>query len=66
MHIFLKMCSRFYPLLVFFVNALGTVIFRYTCYSNNKNNNNNKQLMNEAEYLIKNYGDRGRCYPSRP
>ena len=25
-----------------------------------------KQLMNEAEYLIKNYGDRGRCYPSRP
>ena len=56
----------------FFVNALGTVIFRYTCYSNNKNNNNdnnnnnNKQLMNEAEYLIKNYGDRGRCYPSRP
>ena len=22
--------------------------------------------MNEAEYLIKNYGDRGRCYPSRP
>ena len=50
----------------FFVNALGTVIFRYTCYSNNKNNNNNKQLMNEAEYLIKNYGDRGRCFPSRP
>ena len=20
--------------------------------------------MNEAEYLIKNYGDRGRCYPA--
>ena len=26
----------------------------------------NQQLMNEAEYLIKNYGDRGGCYPSRP
>ena len=101
------MCSRFYPLFVFFVNPLGTVIFRYTCYNynnndnnnnnnNNKysfssgvgyamrlillimwtafqsfilrhnNNNNNKQLMNEAEYLMKNYGDRGRCYPTRP
>ena len=24
------------------------------------------QLMNEADYLMKNYGDRGRCYPSRP
>ena len=23
------------------------------------------QLMNEAEYLMKNYGDRGGCYPSR-
>ena len=22
--------------------------------------------MNEAEYLVKNYGDRGGCYPSRP
>ena len=22
--------------------------------------------MNEAEYLIKNHGDRGGCYPSRP
>ena len=22
--------------------------------------------MNEAEYLMKNYGDRGGCYPSRP
>ena len=22
--------------------------------------------MNEAEYLMKNYGDRGVCYPSRP
>ena len=22
--------------------------------------------MNEAEYLMKNYGDRGECYPSRP
>ena len=22
--------------------------------------------MNEAEYLTKNYGDRGGCYPSRP
>ena len=26
----------------------------------------NWQLMYEAEYLMKNYGDRGRCYPSRP
>ena len=26
----------------------------------------NYQLMNEAEYLMKNYGDRGECYPSRP
>ena len=26
----------------------------------------NLQLMNEAEYLMKNYGDRGECYPSRP
>ena len=25
-----------------------------------------KQLMNEAEYLMKNYGDRGGCYPPRP
>ena len=25
-----------------------------------------QQLMNEAEYLIKNYGDRGGCYPSSP
>ena len=25
----------------------------------------NEQLMNEAEYLMKNYGDRGGCYPSR-
>ena len=33
---------------------------------NNDNNNNNLQLMNEAEYLMKNYGDRGGCYPSRP
>ena len=24
------------------------------------------ELMNEAEYLMKNYGDRGACYPSRP
>ena len=24
------------------------------------------QLMNEAEYLMKNYGARGGCYPSRP
>ena len=24
-----------------------------------------KQLMNEAEHLMKNYGDRGGCYPSR-
>ena len=24
------------------------------------------QLMNEAEYLMKNYGDQGGCYPSRP
>ena len=23
-------------------------------------------LMNEAEYLMKNYGDRGGCYPLRP
>ena len=22
--------------------------------------------MNEAEYLMKNYGDRGGCFPSRP
>ena len=22
--------------------------------------------MNKAEYLMKNYGDRGGCYPSRP
>ena len=22
--------------------------------------------MNEAEYLMKNYGERGGCYPSRP
>ena len=22
--------------------------------------------MNEAEYLMKNYGDQGGCYPSRP
>ena len=22
--------------------------------------------MNEAEYLMKNYGNRGRCYPSKP
>ena len=22
--------------------------------------------MNEAEYIKKNYGDRGRCFPSRP
>ena len=22
--------------------------------------------MNEGEYLMKNYGDRGGCYPSRP
>ena len=22
--------------------------------------------MNEAEYLMKNYGDRGGCYPSKP
>ena len=22
--------------------------------------------MNEAEYLMKNYGDRGGCYPARP
>ena len=22
--------------------------------------------MNEAEYLMKNYGDRGGCYPPRP
>ena len=27
---------------------------------------NNYRLMNEAEYFMKNYGDRGRCYPSRP
>ena len=26
----------------------------------------NKQLMNETEYLMKNYGHRGGCYPSRP
>ena len=26
----------------------------------------NQQLMNEAEYLMKNYGHRGGCYPSRP
>ena len=32
---------------------------------NNDNNNNNLQLMNEAEYLMKNYGDRGGCYPPR-
>ena len=25
-----------------------------------------EQLMNEAEYLMKNYEDRGRCYSSRP
>ena len=25
-----------------------------------------EQLMNEAKYLMKNYGDRGWCYPSRP
>ena len=24
-----------------------------------------QQLMNEAEYLMKNYGDRGGCYSSR-
>ena len=24
------------------------------------------QLINEVEYLMKNYGDRGGCYPSRP
>ena len=24
---------------------------------------NIEQLMNEAEYLMKNYGDRGGCYP---
>ena len=29
-------------------------------------NSDNKQLMNEVEYLMKNYGDRGGCYPSRP
>ena len=23
-------------------------------------------LMNDAEYLMKNYGDRGGCYPLRP
>ena len=23
-------------------------------------------INNEAEYLMKNYGDRGGCYPSRP
>ena len=27
---------------------------------------NNQQLMNEAEYLMKNYGDRGGSYPSGP
>ena len=26
----------------------------------------NEQLMNEAEYPVKDYGDRGGCYPSRP
>ena len=26
----------------------------------------NNKLMNEAGYLMKNYGDRGGCYPSRP
>ena len=26
----------------------------------------NQQLMNEAEYFMKNYGDRVGCYPSRP
>ena len=26
----------------------------------------NQQLMNEAEYHMKNYGDRGGCYPPRP
>ena len=26
----------------------------------------NKQLMNETEYLMKNYGHQGGCYPSRP
>ena len=26
----------------------------------------NIELMNEAEYLMKNYGDRGGCYPLRP
>ena len=26
----------------------------------------NSQLMNKAKYLMKNYGDRGGCYPSRP
>ena len=26
----------------------------------------NYPLMNEAEYHMKNYGDRGGCYPSRP
>ena len=27
---------------------------------------NNEQSMNEAEYLMKNSGDRCGCYPSRP
>ena len=25
-----------------------------------------RQLMNESEYLMKNYGDLGGCYPPRP
>ena len=28
--------------------------------------NNNYQLLNEAEYDMKNYADRGECYPQRP
>ena len=44
------MCSRFYPLFVFFVNPLGTVIFRYTCYNYNNNDNNNNNNNNKYSF----------------
>ena len=38
----------------------------YVINNNNNNNNNNYQLLDEAEYDMKNYADRGGCYPPKP
>ena len=52
-----------------FVNAL--IVCSVNAFSNSEylqapHCSNNEQLMNEAQYLMKNYGNREGCYPSRP